>query len=84
VTRRLNIGVVGLRFGAEVLVPAFRHDPRCDVRALAGRDAGKVADLARRLGVPDPFDDWRALVDSPGVDAVAIAVPPAAQPPVIV
>jgi predicted dehydrogenase len=84
VTRRLNIGVIGLRFGADVHVPAFRNDPRCDVRAIAGRDAGKVADLAGRLGVPDPFDDWRALVDSPGIDAVGIAVPPAAQPPMIV
>jgi predicted dehydrogenase len=84
VTRRLNIGVIGLRFGADVHVPAFRNDPRCDVRAIAGRDAAKVADLARRLGVPHPFDDWRALVDSPDIDAVGIAVPPVAQPPMIV
>jgi predicted dehydrogenase len=34
--------------------------------------------------VPQPFDDWRALVDSPDIDAVGIAVPPAAQPPIIV
>ena len=64
VTRRLNIGVIGLRFGADVHVPAFRNDPRCEVRALAGRDLAKVTDLTRRLGVPCPFDDWRALVDS--------------------
>ncbi len=40
--------------------------------------------MARRLGVPRPFDDWRALVDAPDIDAVGIAVPPAAQPPIIV
>ena len=83
-TRRLNIGVIGLRFGADVHVPAFRNDSRCEVSAIAGRDLARVADVARRLGVPRPFDDWRALVDSPDVDAVAIAVPPAAQPPIIV
>jgi predicted dehydrogenase len=84
VTRRLNVGVIGARFGADVHVPAFQADPRCDVRAIAGRDAGRVADLARRLGVPQPFDDWRALVDAPDIDAVGIAVPPAAQPAIIV
>jgi predicted dehydrogenase len=84
VTRRLNIGVVGLRFGADVHVPAFRSDPRCAVRAIAGRDLTKVAERARTLGVPCSFDDWRALVDSPDIDAVGIAVPPAAQPAIIV
>jgi predicted dehydrogenase len=84
VTRRFNVGVIGLRFGADVHVPAFRSDPRCDVRAIAGRGAARVAELARRLGVPDPFDDWRALVDSADIDAVGIAVPPAAQPAMVV
>jgi predicted dehydrogenase len=84
VTRRLNIGVVGLRFGADVHVPAFRNDARCEVSGIAGRDPATVADVARRLGVPRPFEDWRALVDAPDIDAVGIAVPPAAQPPIIV
>ena len=64
-TRRLNIGVVGLRFGADVHVPAFRNDSRCEVSGIAGRDPAKVAHVARRLGVLRPFDDWRALVHAP-------------------
>src|ERR1700730_11516243 len=84
VTRPLKIGVIGLRFGTDVHVPAFRNDPRCEVSAIAGRDLAQVTARARRLGVPCPFDDWRALVDLPDIDAVGIAVPPAAQPPIIV
>jgi predicted dehydrogenase len=84
VTWRLCVGVVGLRFGADVHVPAFRSDPRCDVSAIAGRDVAQTAEVARRLGVAYAFDDWRALVASPDIDAVGIAVPPEAQPPIII
>jgi predicted dehydrogenase len=80
---RLRVGVIGLRFGSQVHIPAFRSDPRCDVIALAGRDAGKAADIARALDVPSSYADWRELAAAPDVDAVGIAVPPAAQPAVI-
>ena len=80
---RLRAGVIGLRFGSQVHIPAFRSDPRCDVIALAGRDAGKAADIARALDVPASYADWRELVAAPDVDAVGIAVPPAAQPAII-
>ena len=82
-SRRLRVGVIGLRFGSQVHIPAFRSDPRCDVIALAGRDAGKAADIARALDVPASYADWRELVAAPDVDAVGIAVPPAAQPAII-
>ena len=82
-SRRLNIGVIGLRFGADVHVPAFRHDTRCEVRAIAGRDLDRDSAVAHKLEVPFPFADWRALIDTGDIDAVGIAVPPAAQPPII-
>ena len=82
-SRRLRVGVIGLRFGSQVHIPAFRSAPRCDVIALAGRDAGKAADIARALDVRASYADWRELVAAPDVDAVGIAVPPAAQPAII-
>lgn len=80
----LRIGVVGLHFGAQVHVPAFRSDARCEVVAVAGLDFDKATRIARDLSVPSVFDDWRALVTAPSVDAVSIAVPPAMQPDVII
>jgi predicted dehydrogenase len=81
--RRLAVGVVGLRFGSQVHVPAFRGDARCEVVALAGRDERKAADAARALDIPAAYGDWRQLVTSPEIDVVSIAVPPAEQPPII-
>jgi predicted dehydrogenase len=79
----IRVGAIGLRFGGQVHVPAFRSDPRCEVVALAGRDPAKAAAAARELSVPAAFDDWRDLVKAPEIDAVSIAVPPAAQPAII-
>ena len=80
----VRVGVIGLRFGGQVHVPAFRTDQRCEVIALAGRDPGKAAAAARELNVPASFEDWRELVKAPDIDAVSIAVPPAAQPAIVI
>ena len=80
----VRVGVIGLRFGGQVHVPAFRSDQRCEVMALAGRDPGKAAAAARELNVPASFEDWRDLVKAPEIDAVSVAVPPAAQSAIVV
>jgi predicted dehydrogenase len=40
------------------------------------RNGALAADYARRHGVPRSYDDARALVDDPQVDAVYVATPP--------
>ncbi len=78
----IGIGIVGCNYGRTVLLPAFRTDPRCEVVALAGTDAGRTAELARAADIPLGIGDWRALVEDSAVAAVAIAVPPDLQPEV--
>ena len=45
----IRLGIVGTNYGRNVLLPAFRADPRCQVVALAGSDAGRTAELAVEL-----------------------------------
>ena len=78
----IGVGIVGCNYGRTVLVPAFRADPRCQVVALAGSSAERAAAAARAAEVARSFDDWRTLVEDPGVESVAIAVPPDLQPQV--
>lgn len=75
----IRLGIVGCNYGRAVQLPAFRADPRCEVVAIAGTDAARTAQLAREAGVGKAFGDWKALVEDPGVDAVAIATPPRVQ-----
>jgi dTDP-4-amino-4,6-dideoxygalactose transaminase/predicted dehydrogenase len=76
----IRVGIVGCNYGRAVLVPAFRHDSRCEVVALAGADAARTAALARAANVERGFGGWEALVEEPTVAVVAIAVPPHLQP----
>lgn len=75
----IRLGIVGSNYGRLVQLPAFRADPRCEVVALAGSDAGRTVARAAESGIGKAYDDWRALVDDKDVDAVAIATVPSLQ-----
>ena len=80
----VRIGIIGSNFGRLVQLPAFRRDPRCDVVALAGRDATRTRELATAAGIPLAFGDWRELVAHSEIDAVVIATLPSLQPDIAV
>jgi predicted dehydrogenase len=75
----IRLGIVGINYGRTVQLPAFRADPRCQVVALAGRNAARTAEVAREAGVAKGYGDWRALVEDADVQAVAIATLPSLQ-----
>jgi predicted dehydrogenase len=77
--RVLRLAVVGTGFGRYGLVPAFRQDPRCEIVALLGRSGDRTLSYARDLAIPRAYSNWNLMVRDGGFDAVAIAVPPAAQ-----
>jgi predicted dehydrogenase len=74
----VRVAVVGLGFGA-VHVAAYRHDPRCEVVALCGRDEARVRREANRLGISKAFSDWQTLLEQKDVDVISLAVPAPAQ-----
>jgi predicted dehydrogenase len=76
----IGVGIVGCNYGRTVLIPAFRHDPRCEVVALAGTDAARTAGLARAENISHGHAGWQALAEDQDVAVVAIAVPPELQP----
>jgi predicted dehydrogenase len=80
ITVVIGVGIVGCNYGRTVLIPAFRHDPRCEVVALAGTDSARTAEFARAAKVPHGLGAWQALVEEREVAVVAIAVPPNLQP----
>jgi hypothetical protein len=47
----IGIGIVGCNYGSSVLIPALRHDPRCEAVALAGTEAALMAELAQAANV---------------------------------
>ena len=78
----LGIGLVGHAFMGAAHTQAWRTAPRFfdlpltpQLRALCGRDPGRVREAAVRLGWESTETDWRRLVDRPDVDLVDVCTP---------
>ena len=73
-------GIIGCGDVTEVKSgPAFSKVPGSSLVAVMRRDGAKAADYARRHGVARWYDDARALVADPDVDAIYVATPPGAH-----
>lgn len=75
-----RVGIVGIGFGQQAHVPAFRQNAHCRVEAIGASDLSRARVVAERLSIPKAYGDWRALVADPDVDVVTIATPPSLQP----
>ncbi|GAB7192202.1 Gfo/Idh/MocA family oxidoreductase [Kineococcus sp. NUM-3379] len=82
--RPLRVGVVGLGWAGQQHLDAYSSIRGVEVVALAGQEAGLLADLGQRFGVPALFARWEDLVELPGLDAVSIAVPTYLHAPIAI
>jgi len=73
-------GIVGCGDVTEVKSgPGFQKARGSQLVAVMRRNGALAADYAKRHGVPRWYDDARALVADPEVDAVYVATPPGAH-----
>lgn len=72
----IRVGVIGLDYGAQVHVPAYKENPKYEVVAVASRIPGRAESFARENGIPRWYADPRQLIHS-DLDLVSIATPPA-------
>ena len=57
------------------VVPGMRRARRCDIVAIASREAGRADTVAAELGIPRAHASYQALLADPEVDAVYIPLP---------
>ena len=83
--RTVGIGLIGTGFMGGIHARAYRSVPwifpdaaaRPDVRAVADVRLEDARAFARRFGIPDWTDDWRALLGRADVELVDVCTPPA-------
>jgi predicted dehydrogenase len=73
-TAKVNIAIVGLGFGAE-FIPIYQRHPNAVMYAICQRNRGKLDAIGDAFGVATRYDDYRALLRDPKVDAVHINSP---------
>ena len=79
---RLGVAMIGHAFMGNAHSQAWRVAPRFFelpaepvMQVVCGRDAGRAAEAAGRLGWADSTDDWRTVLDRDDVQIVDICTP---------
>jgi predicted dehydrogenase len=87
--RRLGVGLIGSGFMGKSHAFAFNSAAQVfelplkpELTVLADRDDAAAAKAAAQLGFAKAVGDWRALVDDPAVDLVAITAPNVLHKPI--
>ena len=80
--QKVRVGIVGIGFAQQVLVPAFRSVRDCEVAAICASRLDKATAVATRLDIPRAYGNWQEVVADESIDAIAIATPPSQQPAV--
>jgi predicted dehydrogenase len=75
-----SIGIIGVGFGAQVHVPAFRSEG-WDVAAICSRTREKAQKAADEAGIPSVHTDPMELIRRDDLAAVAIITPPGSHHP---
>jgi predicted dehydrogenase len=70
-----RIGIIGLGFGTQVYVPAFRSEG-WEVAAICSRTRDKAREAAAAAGIPDVHTDPLELIARDDLSAVGIVTPP--------
>ncbi|HEY0282154.1 MAG TPA: Gfo/Idh/MocA family oxidoreductase [Rhizomicrobium sp.] len=76
----IRIGILGAaRIAPKAVIVPARDNPEFVVAAVAARDRSRAEAYAAEHGIPSVADGYAALIASPDVDLVYVALPPAAH-----
>ena len=73
-TKKPNVAIVGLGFGAE-FIPIYQRHPNVNMYAICQRDPKKLNAVGDTFGIDARYSDFKELLKDPKVDAVHINSP---------
>ncbi|MEM2927115.1 MAG: Gfo/Idh/MocA family oxidoreductase [Candidatus Bathyarchaeia archaeon] len=71
----LKVALIGCGWAGEQHARAYSSIPEVKLLATVDSDGGKARELARRWGAEAWYDDYRAVLRDPRIDAVSICLP---------
>jgi len=73
-SRKVNVAIVGLGFGAE-FIPIYQRHPQANLVAVCQRDEKKLNSIADTFGDEKRYTSYEQLLAAPSIDAVHINTP---------
>jgi predicted dehydrogenase len=74
VSKKFNVAMVGLGFGAE-FIPIYQHHPNANVIAICRRNERELNKVGDRFGVAKRYQEFDKVLEDPEVDFVHINSP---------
>ena len=71
---RVNVGVVGLGFGAE-FIPIYQRHPQANIHAICQRTREKLDMIGDAFGIDARYQDYAEMLKDPKIDLVHINSP---------
>lgn len=72
----LRVAIIGASFARDAYLPAFQQVADAEVVAIASARMESAQSVAEKFGIPNAYDDWRAMLDKHEVDIVGVVTPP--------
>lgn len=73
-SRKLNVGIVGLEFGAE-FIPIYQRHPDATMYAICQRNRTKLDETGDRFGVAVRYTDYDEMLRDPNIDVIHVNTP---------
>src|SRR5947208_6692817 len=73
-SRKINVAIIGLGFGAE-FIPIYQRHPNANMYAICQRTKKKLDAIGDAFGVERRYTDYEQLLKDPNIDAVHINSP---------
>lgn len=74
--KKLRWGIIGAaNIAKQQVIPAIQQVSNTEIVAIASRSEGKAQQFANDFNIPNIYDTYEALIESPEIDAVYIALP---------
>lgn len=73
-TKKINVAIVGLGFGAE-FIPIYKKHPNANLVAICQRNAQKLNEIGDAFGIEKRFTSYDDLLKDPAIEAVHINTP---------
>jgi len=73
-SKKINVAIVGLGFGAE-FIPIYQKHPSAEMYAICQRNEEKMNAIGDEFGIAVRYTDYDELLKDPNIDAVHINTP---------
>ena len=73
-TKKINVAIIGLGFGAE-FIPIYQKHPNANLVAICQRSPDKLKEIGDAFGIKGRYTSYDELLEDQGIDAVHINTP---------